>query len=288
MGETIWWYDRDADGYGDPTLTPITSCAQPAYTVDNSDDCDDQDVLISPVADELCDGVDNDCDGAIDDADADLDDTLEVWDDDDFDGYGDVGSASRIVAVCVPPSGFSLSHDDCNDSNNAISPSQNDVCSSIDENCDGTLNDLGMDIYEPNETRLTACGIVDGVSGCSAVSTATYVHNSVVSGIHLETAGDEDWFEWYVDDHSTDAIQTITINSPFDVSYEIFVYDDAAHQWSNKPAGSGSGTFLINGLNASKINQEHWRLKLSVGTQTPLYTTTDCSDSITLTITEPL
>jgi len=67
MGETIWWYDRDTDGYGDPNINSITSCVQPAYTVSNSDDCDDHDAMLSPVADELCDGVDNDCDGAIDD-----------------------------------------------------------------------------------------------------------------------------------------------------------------------------------------------------------------------------
>lgn len=218
--------------------------------------------------------------------DADLDDTLEVWSDNDLDGYG--SGTSRFITACVPPSGYSLSNEDCDDANNAISPAQSDICSSIDENCNGAINDLGVDIYEPNETRLTACGIVDGVSGCSAVSTATYVHNSVVSGIHLETAGDVDWFDWYVDDQYTAAIQTITINSPFDVSYEVSYYDGTTRQWSSPISGSGSGTVSINGLNAARANQEHWRLKLSVGTQNPLYTTTDCSDSITLTITEPL
>jgi hypothetical protein len=65
------WYDRDADGFGDGDQ-PFSGCDAPAEVVDKEGDCDDADPLVSPVAEESCDGVDEDCDGGIDEDFADL------------------------------------------------------------------------------------------------------------------------------------------------------------------------------------------------------------------------
>ncbi|MFT6395353.1 MAG: hypothetical protein ACJAYU_000095 [Bradymonadia bacterium] len=58
-----WFVDGDGDGYGDPDAI-VESCEQPAGTVANSDDCRDDDRLISPAAiEDVGNDVDEDCDG---------------------------------------------------------------------------------------------------------------------------------------------------------------------------------------------------------------------------------
>ena len=63
----MWYEDFDNDTYGDPN-TSVSACDQPSGFVANSDDCNDGDPAFSPLADELCDGLDNDCNGAVDDS----------------------------------------------------------------------------------------------------------------------------------------------------------------------------------------------------------------------------
>jgi hypothetical protein len=61
----LWYADGDGDGYGDPTSASTFACTGATGEVSNSSDCDDTNAAISPVATELCDGVDNDCDGTL-------------------------------------------------------------------------------------------------------------------------------------------------------------------------------------------------------------------------------
>ena len=56
--------DSDGDGYGDDSSS-VEACDAPSGTVDNSEDCDDDDADINPAAAETCDGIDNDCDGDV-------------------------------------------------------------------------------------------------------------------------------------------------------------------------------------------------------------------------------
>ncbi|MFA6131764.1 MAG: putative metal-binding motif-containing protein [Patescibacteria group bacterium] len=62
---TVWYFDRDLDGYGADGLYTIISCGLegPDYVEDYTD-CDDHDDDVNPGMTEVCeDGVDNDCDG---------------------------------------------------------------------------------------------------------------------------------------------------------------------------------------------------------------------------------
>ena len=60
-----YWADTDEDGYGDPDHT-IEACNEmPGFALNNQD-CDDDDASINPVAEEVCDGVDNNCNNEID------------------------------------------------------------------------------------------------------------------------------------------------------------------------------------------------------------------------------
>ena len=63
-----WYLDSDADGFGIESDF-IVGCEQPSgYALANEDgfDCDDQTQTTFPLADEQCNGVDDNCDGVID------------------------------------------------------------------------------------------------------------------------------------------------------------------------------------------------------------------------------
>jgi hypothetical protein len=59
-----WYPDTDMDGYGDANATPIFQCPPPPGSHSLlATDCNDAVASISPVAQEECDGIDNDCNG---------------------------------------------------------------------------------------------------------------------------------------------------------------------------------------------------------------------------------
>ena len=136
-------YDVDADGY--------TSCGG---------DCDDSNPTVSPSAIESCDLIDNDCDGIIDE-------NTECYDD-DGDGYsefnGDCNDNDPAVhgeqneipgngiddncdgivddeSIDLDGDGYSEYGGDCDDSNPEINPAATEAADSLDNNCDGTIDE---------------------------------------------------------------------------------------------------------------------------------------------------
>jgi hypothetical protein len=59
-----WYPDEDGDGARRRAASGMQECAteNPGYTLDSTEDCDDDDVERTPGTVELCDGKDNDCD----------------------------------------------------------------------------------------------------------------------------------------------------------------------------------------------------------------------------------
>ena len=136
-GET-WYADVDGDGYGD-AAAPMDFCDEPTEGyVANAEDCDDADAEISPAADELCDGIDNNCDAEVDESAI---DATSWYADEDGDGYGD-GGAQR---ACEQPEGLVDNADDCDDADVGVNPGAAEVCDSIDNNCDGENNEAGAE-----------------------------------------------------------------------------------------------------------------------------------------------
>ena len=104
------------------------------------EECDDSAADINPAAEEVCNGFDDDCDGDVDDADADVDaSTGSVWySDADSDSYGD---AAAYAWSCVQPSGYTADDTDCDDAASAVNPAATEVCNTIDDDCDGDIDD---------------------------------------------------------------------------------------------------------------------------------------------------
>ena len=109
--------DGDGDGYG------VADCL--GY------DCDDEDAVLSPGADEVCDGIDNDCD---DETDEDSAVDASTWyTDADGDGYGDADDATL---ACEAPSGTIATGEDCDDTSGFVNPDASEICDGIDNDCD--------------------------------------------------------------------------------------------------------------------------------------------------------
>jgi len=110
-GPSISGADLDGDGF----------CENKSECEDGSlpGDCNNEDANIHPDADEICDSVDNNCN---DEVDEDLDCSNPDSDDDGFNNKASGG-------------------EDCNDTDPDIHPDALEVCDTVDNNCDGTINE---------------------------------------------------------------------------------------------------------------------------------------------------
>ena len=138
---SLWYADEDGDGYGDADAEPEVACDVEGR-VDETGDCDDADAAVSPIALELCDGIDQDCDDLIDE---DAIDGETRYLDADGDGYGDPKGGAR---ACDAAEGYVEDDTDCDDTNADIHPLAATGCSD-DNDCDGLLGN-----EEPDATDL--------------------------------------------------------------------------------------------------------------------------------------
>ncbi len=140
-----YFLDADQDGWGGFGGT-VDACVVPVGYAEAAGDCADDDPAVHPGATEVCNGIDDNCDGAVDDADASLDlSSASVWNlDADSDGFG---SPSATVRACVVPAGAVADGSDCNDADAAVFPGATEVCNTIDDDCDGAIDDAdtGLD-----------------------------------------------------------------------------------------------------------------------------------------------
>ncbi|MEC7988283.1 MAG: MopE-related protein, partial [Myxococcota bacterium] len=132
---STWYQDGDGDGYGD-LESPMKSCNQPLGYTANDTDCDDGDDDINESADELCDAQDNNCDGVIDEDTA--IDTQTWYQDGDGDGYGDLNTTTQS---CEQPTGYVADFSDCDDGDDDINESADELCDAQDNNCDGVIDE---------------------------------------------------------------------------------------------------------------------------------------------------
>ncbi len=135
--DQTYYGDVDGDGYGDAATT-IEACSAPSGYVENAEDCDDDDAMQYPGADELCNGEDDDCDGTVDEDDA--VDAPTWYIDGDADGYG---SDFATEITCEQPSGYVATNDDCDDTDALKYPGADEYCNGEDDDCDGEIDEDG-------------------------------------------------------------------------------------------------------------------------------------------------
>jgi hypothetical protein len=132
-----YYLDSDRDGYGDPgNAIEVEYAEPPVGYVDNDDDCDDANAVVSPEAEEVCDQVDNNCNGESDEGV-----TTTYYADDDGDRYG---NSSDTTQACYVPDGYVENDTDCDDTNAATNPGAREICDQIDNNCNGLINEGGL------------------------------------------------------------------------------------------------------------------------------------------------
>ena len=126
---TTWYADMDGDSFGDPNVTR-EAATQPADFVARGGDCDDTNAALSPDAEELADGIDNDCDGLVDEG------LMTTWYADvDGDLFGDP-NVTREAAT--QPADFVAKGGDCDDEDPTVYPGAQDYADDgLDTNCDG-------------------------------------------------------------------------------------------------------------------------------------------------------
>ena len=129
---TTLYADSDGDGYGNAAAS-IQACSATAGYVSDATDCDDGNGQIYPGATEICNDYDDNCDGFVDEG------VSPAWyADADGDGHG---NAATVQTACSQPVGYVASSDDCDDNNNAIYPGATEICNSLDDDCNGSIDE---------------------------------------------------------------------------------------------------------------------------------------------------
>ena len=133
-----WYLDADNDGYGTNANT-VVQCNGPKGYASMAGDCEDAIPNVNPGLPEVCNGFDDNCDDVIDD---DAENRLQLYFDDDGDGYGD---DATLITSCSVIAGMIRTGGDCNDSDPTINPDAAEICDGIDNDCSGAEDDDAVD-----------------------------------------------------------------------------------------------------------------------------------------------
>lgn len=136
--EDRFFADLDGDGFGDITSDSI-ACNPPTGYVTDSTDCNDTNPDIHPLLFDFCNSIDDNCNGLTDE-DATF---ITYYIDADGDTYGDPFIDSTSCSILI---GFVENDLDCNDTDATINPDAIELCNSIDDNCNTSI-DEGLTIY---------------------------------------------------------------------------------------------------------------------------------------------
>jgi hypothetical protein len=136
---TTYYADADGDSFGDLN-NPLDACSVPNGYVTNNTDCNDNNVNQNATSPEICNGEDDDCDGTIDNGIT----FLDYYADADGDGFG----AGDVISSCSDlGAGYVSNNTDCDDSNSNTNPSATEICNTIDDNCDGQIDEGVQTVY---------------------------------------------------------------------------------------------------------------------------------------------
>jgi hypothetical protein len=178
VAKTPWYPDADGDGFG--ADVPDFACKQPtASHLESPGDCDDANAAVSPLALEVCNGIDDDCDTLTDDADGGVDPTTKSswYRDADLDGYGNPAFHEER---CAGPGGSVLDGTDCDDSDPAVNPAIVEICNDIDDDCDALVDDADTYVDPTTQTEYFADDDVDGFGDATQLVLACDPSNGAI------------------------------------------------------------------------------------------------------------
>jgi hypothetical protein len=115
---------------------------------------------VYPGAVEVCNEVDDDCDLAIDES------VQSTWYRDlDSDTYGDLATSTQ---ACTVPSGYVADATDCDDASTATNPAATETCNGVDDDCDGSVDEVGKLTYYRDLDADTYGNVGSPTQACSA------------------------------------------------------------------------------------------------------------------------
>ena len=178
IGEVVWYADNDGDGFGVDTDTQ-TQCDQPVGYADNTDDCDDSDGAIHPMAAETCATLyDDNCNGFSNESGALGEQTWYL--DADGDGYG---ISSELATQCEAPTDYVSLDGDCDDTETAINPDATEVCDTVDNDCDG---DIDFDDSDITSECYDGINCLDIIQADSSAADGYYTIDPTGTGIGVD------------------------------------------------------------------------------------------------------
>ena len=159
----VFYRDADGDGWGvSSDSVTIDGCEAPEGYVGRVGDCDDAAASTNPGATERCNGVDDDCSLVVGPG------GVVASEDADGDEHAPLGAACE--------GGYPK--DDCDDTRATVFEGADELCSGLDEDCDG-MTDEGTDVQCASGTCEAGCVVdreldLQGEGACAIRAGAAY------------------------------------------------------------------------------------------------------------------
>jgi len=132
-----YYCDSDEDDHASlsPTGTCGTfECVPTDCWIEPGEDCNDNETLVHPEAQEVCNGIDDNCVDGVDEGGV-CGDTIYYCDNDSDLYYASTTSGSCGTFDCIPPGCIDMPGNDCNDNDPLVNPGMVEVCNGIDDDC---------------------------------------------------------------------------------------------------------------------------------------------------------
>ena len=212
---------------------------------DSSEDCDDENPQVHPLAEEVCNAIDDNCNGVVDEG---VEPSFWFLDQ-DGDGYGRDDSAQE---ACSSSPGWCEVGGDCDDTDPEVYPGSPALVDGLDSDCDGR-RDLQVTLYVAVDDAGEVC--IDGaetmLGPTGGWTTGTAYELWLTSGQH--TLGIYGW--------DTGQVITAAIAHLETSDGQIWVSDGNWHYDSNPTAAEDSRT----GWCEPFFDESSWNEVLDIG-----------------------